>query len=153
MNGLGRPLFGYVSDWIGREYTMVLTFSMGGVFILALNRYGSDPYLFVLLAALIFFSWGDIYSIFPALTSDQFGRKYATTNYGLMYTAKGCASFFVPIGGYLAARTGNWTLTLEIAAAADILAAILMLFVVRPMRMRELRQQDPSAASAYAPAD
>ena len=56
---------------------MVLTFSMGGVFILALNRYGSDPYLFVLLAALIFFSWGDIYSIFPALTSDQFGRKYA----------------------------------------------------------------------------
>ena len=152
MNGLGRPLFGFVSDWIGREYAMVLTFTMGGVFILALNRFGNDPLLFVILAALIFFSWGDIYSIFPALTSDQFGRKYASTNYGLLYTAKGCASFFVPIGGYLAARTGSWTLTLEIAAGADIVAALLMLFVVRPMRTRELRDQN-ATASAYAPAD
>lgn len=132
---------------------MALTFSMGAVFILGLNRYGSDPVLFVILAALIFFSWGDIYSIFPALTSDQFGRKYASTNYGLMYTAKGCAALFVPIGGYLALRTGSWTLTLEIAAAADLVAALLVLFVVRPMRMRELRAQQPSAASAYVPAD
>ena len=152
MNGLGRPLFGYLSDWIGREYAMVLTFTLGGVFIMGLNRFGSNPVLFVILAALVFFSWGDIYSIFPALTSDQFGRKYATTNYGLMYTAKGCAAFFVPIGGYLAQRTGNWTLTLEIAAGADIVAALLMLLVVRPMRLREFRQQT-SAASAYASAD
>jgi MFS transporter, OFA family, oxalate/formate antiporter len=152
MNGLGRPLFGFVSDLIGRENAMVLTFTMGGVFILALNRYGNDPVLFVILAALIFFSWGDIYSIFPALTSDQFGRKYASTNYGLLYTAKGCASFFVPIGGYLAARTGSWTLTLEIAAGADIVAALLMLFVIRPLRTRELRDQT-AAASAYVPAD
>jgi OFA family oxalate/formate antiporter-like MFS transporter len=152
MNGLGRPLFGFISDWIGRENAMVMTFTMGGIFILALNRWGNNPVLFVLLAALIFFSWGDIYSIFPALTSDQFGRKYASTNYGLLYTAKGCASFFVPIGGYLAARTGNWSLTLEIAAAADILAALLMLFVVRPLRTRELRNQT-AAASAFAPAD
>ena len=152
MNGLGRPLFGFISDWIGREYAMFLTFVMGGIFILGLNRYGQNPVLFVILAALIFFSWGDIYSIFPALTSDQFGRKYASTNYGLLYTAKGCASFFVPIGGYVAARTGNWSLTLEIAAAADIVAALLMVFVVRPLRMRALRKE-VSAASAYAPAD
>lgn len=153
MNGFGRPLFGYISDWIGREVTMFITFMMGAVFILGLNKYGQNPVLFVILAALIFFSWGDIYSIFPALTSDQFGRKYASTNYGLLYTAKGAAAFFVPIGGYVAVRTGSWSATLEIAAGADIVAALLILFVVRPMRMRELRQKSSAAASAFAPAD
>jgi len=153
MNGLGRPFFGYISDWIGREYAMFVTFTMGGIFILALNRYGQNPALFVILAALIFFSWGDIYSIFPALTSDQFGRKYASTNYGILYTAKGCAALFVPIGGYVAARTGSWSLTLEIAAAADFLAALLMILVIRPMRTRALRDEVSSTSSAYAPAD
>jgi OFA family oxalate/formate antiporter-like MFS transporter len=152
MNGFGRPLFGFISDRIGRENTMFMTFLSGAVFILALNRYGQNPTMFVILAALIFFSWGDIYSIFPALTSDQFGRKYASTNYGFLYTAKGAAAFFVPIGAYVAQRTGSWSLTLEIAAGADVLAALLILFVVRPMRTREFRNRS-AATSAYAPAD
>src|SRR6202035_2977092 len=127
-----------------------LTFLAEGFAVLALARYGSNPVSFVIVAALTFLVWGDIYSIFPALTSDQFGRKYASTNYGLLYTAKGCAAFFVPIGGWLAERTWSWSATLEIAAAADIVAALLILFVVRPMRMRELRQQSSAATSAYA---
>jgi OFA family oxalate/formate antiporter-like MFS transporter len=154
MNGLGRPIFGSLSDYIGREFTMFITFIGGALAMLALSRHGQNPVLFVILAALIFLSWGDIYSIFPALTSDQFGRKFASTNYGFLYTAKGCAALFVPIGGYIAMRTGNWTATLELAASANIVAALLMVFVVRPLRIRELRRREASAAAVVAaPAD
>ena len=150
MNGVSRPLFGWVSDWLGREMTMFLTFLPEGIGILYLDRYGSNPVFFVILAGLVFFAWGNIFSIFPALTSDHFGNKYATTNYALLYTAKGCAAFFVPIGSILAARTGSWHLTLVIAAAANVVAALLMLLVLRPIRINAIRREETLAAT---PAD
>jgi MFS transporter, OFA family, oxalate/formate antiporter len=148
MNGLSRPLFGWVSDWIGREVTMFLTFLAEGIGILCLTKYGKDPIYFVILAGLVFFAWGNIFSIFPALTSDHFGKKYATTNYALLYTAKGCAAFFVPLGSMIVVRTGSWSSTLEIAAVANIVAALMMLVLVRPLRLREIRRQEARAAVA-----
>lgn len=148
MNGVSRPLFGWVSDWLGREMTMFVTFLAEGIGILFLDRYGNNPVLFVILAGLVFFAWGNIFSIFPALTSDHFGNKYATTNYALLYTAKGCAAFFVPIGSILAARTGSWHTTLVIAALANIAAAFLMLLVLRPLRMRLIRREEAVPAPA-----
>jgi MFS transporter, OFA family, oxalate/formate antiporter len=148
MNGVSRPLFGWVSDWLGREMTMFLTFLAEGIGILYLDRYGSNPILFVILAGLVFFAWGNIFSIFPALTSDHFGNKYATTNYALLYTAKGCAAFFVPIGSILAARTGSWSVTLVIAAVANVLAALLMLVVLKPLRNRLIRREEAIAPAA-----
>jgi MFS transporter, OFA family, oxalate/formate antiporter len=148
MNGLSRPLFGWISDLIGREVTMFLTFLAEGIGIFCLNKYGKDPVYFVILAGLVFFAWGNIFSIFPALTSDHFGRKYATTNYALLYTAKGCAAFFVPLGGIIALRTGSWSTTLDIAAVANIVAALMMVALVRPLRVRELRRQEAQAALA-----
>lgn len=148
MNGLSRPLFGWVSDWLGREMTMFLTFLAEGVGILYLDRYGKNPVFFVILAGLVFFAWGNIFSIFPALTSDHFGNKYATTNYALLYTAKGCAAFFVPIGSLLAARTGSWHITLVIAAIANVVAALLMILVLRPLRVRLIRHEEAATATA-----
>jgi MFS transporter, OFA family, oxalate/formate antiporter len=148
MNGLSRPLFGWVSDWLGREMTMFLTFLAEGIGIFYLDRFGSNPVFFVILAGLVFFAWGNIFSIFPALTSDHFGNKYATTNYALLYTAKGCAAFFVPIGSLLAARTGSWHLTLVIAAVANIVAALLMILVLRPIRVRAIRHEEALAAAS-----
>jgi OFA family oxalate/formate antiporter-like MFS transporter len=149
MNGLSRPLFGWVSDWLGREMTMFLTFLAEGIGIFYLDRYGNNPVIFVILAGLVFFAWGNIFSIFPALTSDQFGNKYATTNYALLYTAKGCAALFVPIGSMLAARTGSWHTTLVIAALMNVVAAFLMLLVLRPLRVRMIRHEEAlSPASA-----
>ncbi len=150
MNGIGRPVFGWLSDLIGRESTLFLTFLAEGFAVLALARYGSNPVSFVIVAALTFLVWGDIYSIFPALTSDHFGRKYASTNYALLYTAKGCAALFVPLGSVIALRTGSWFTTLLIAAVADIAAAFLMIGIVRPMRLREVRRRE---ATALSPAD
>jgi OFA family oxalate/formate antiporter-like MFS transporter len=148
MNGVSRPLFGWVSDWLGREMTMFLTFLAEGIGIFYLDRYGSNPVMFVILAGLVFFAWGNIFSIFPALTSDHFGNKYATTNYALLYTAKGCAAFFVPIGSILAARTGSWHTTLVIAALMNVVAAFLMLLVLRPLRVRLIHREETLAPAS-----
>jgi len=149
VNGLSRPLFGWLSDWLGREYTMCLSFLLGGVAALGLARFGSTPMGFVLMAALVFFAYGDIYSVFPALASDHFGRRYASTNYGMLYTAKGMAALFVPIGSILAARTGSWWSTLVAAAIGNFVASGIMLLIPR-LRLRELRRQEQGLDGAGA---
>jgi OFA family oxalate/formate antiporter-like MFS transporter len=103
VNGLCRPFWGWISDHIGREKTMTLAFGLEAIAIFALIKFAHNPKLFVVFSAFTFFGWGEIYSLFPALCGDFFGRKYATTNYGFLYTAKGTASMFVPIGSALAA--------------------------------------------------
>ena len=133
---------------------MFITFIGGAIAMLALSKYGSNPVLFVILAALIFLSWGDIYSIFPALTSDQFGRKFASTNYGFLYTAKGCAALFVPSAAMWPRAREIGLPLLSSPLRANIISALLMVFVVRPLRIREFRRREASAATvAAAPAD
>ena len=103
VNGLCRPFWGWISDHIGREMTMTVAFGLEAIAIYVLLRFAHNPLLFVIFSAFTFFGWGEIYSLFPALCGDFFGRKYATENYGFLYTAKGTASMFVPIGSALAA--------------------------------------------------
>ncbi len=154
MNGITRPLLGYISDKIGRETTMFWAFLLEGVGIFALMQYGYTPVSFVLLSGLVFFAWGEIYSIFPATTRDHFGQKFATTNYGMLYTAKGTASLLVPLASVITAKTGNWSMVLAIAAALNIVAALMAAFVLRPMRVRDLRKRGdlPVSPIAAAPA-
>ena len=134
LNGLTRPFFGWVSDHIGRENTMFIAFMLEGIGIFALAKFGSDPVSFVILSGLVFFAWGEIYSLFPATVTDTFGARYATTNTGLMYTAKGTASLLVPLGNVLMTSTGSWLAVFVIGASMNILAALLALFVLKPMR-------------------
>src|SRR5215468_2746628 len=107
LNGLTRPFFGWVSDHIGRENTMFIAFALEAVGIWALSAYGHDPLAFVILSGLVFFAWGEIYSLFPSTCTDVYGTKFATTNAGLLYTAKGTASLLVPFASVLSAG-GNW---------------------------------------------
>ena len=141
LNGVTRPFFGWVSDKIGREQTMFIAFGIEGIGILALGHYGHDPIMFVLLTGLVFFAWGEIYSLFPATCGDTFGSKFATTNAGLLYTAKGTAALLVPFSSILTQSTGSWHAVFYAAAAMNILAAILALLVLKPMRERALRKQ------------
>src|SRR3954452_8584788 len=103
LNGICRPFWGWVSDHIGRENTMTLAFGLEALAIFLLIKFAHDPKLFVFFSAFTFFGWGEIYSLMPAVCGDFFGRKHATANYGFLYTAKGTASVFVPIGSALAA--------------------------------------------------
>ena len=136
LNGLTRPFFGWVSDNIGRENTMFVAFAMEGVGIYFLYLWGHDPFWFVLLSGFVFFAWGEIYSLFPSTCTDTFGSKFAATNAGLLYTAKGTAALLVPYSNMLQKSTGSWDTVFIIAAAANILAAVLALFVLKPWRAR-----------------
>lgn len=138
LNGVTRPFFGWVSDKIGRETTMFIAFGIEGLGILALGHFGHDPFLFVLLTGLVFFAWGEIYSLFPATCGDTFGSKFATTNAGLLYTAKGTAALLVPFSSILTKTTGNWHAVFYTAAAMNILAALLAILVLRPLRQRAM---------------
>jgi OFA family oxalate/formate antiporter-like MFS transporter len=110
LNGFCRPFFGWVSDNIGRENTMFIAFLAEGIGIWLLYLNASDPLLFVLISGVVFFAWGEIYSLFPATCTDIYGRAFATTNYGLLYTAKGTASLLVPLANVLQVATGSWML-------------------------------------------
>ncbi len=135
LNGVTRPFFGWVSDRIGREQTMFVAFFLEGVGILLLGKYGHDPLLFVILTGLVFFAWGEIYSLFPATCGDIYGSRYAAANAGLLYTAKGTASLLVPLTSVLAA-SGGWHLVFWAASALNIVAALMALVLLKPMRVR-----------------
>ena len=135
LNGLCRPFFGWVSDHIGRENTMFIAFALEGVGIIMLANLGTNPVAFVLLSGLVFFAWGEIYSLFPATVTDTFGVKYATTNTGLMYTAKGTAAILVPFANVAVGASGNWHPVFVAAAIANVAAALLAILVLKPMRV------------------
>ncbi|HTT40526.1 MAG TPA: oxalate/formate MFS antiporter [Burkholderiales bacterium] len=135
LNGLTRPFFGWVSDRIGREHTMFIAFALEGFGILLLARLGQDPLWFVVLSALVFFAWGEIYSLFPATCADSYGTRYAAANAGLLYTAKGTAALLVPFTSVMAAG-GAWHKVFAFAAVLNFAAALLALLVLKPMRTR-----------------
>ena len=136
LNGITRPFFGWVSDNIGRELTMLIAFGLEAIGIMALSMYGRDPVTFVLLTGLVFFAWGEIYSLFPSTSADAFGTEYATANAGLLYTAKGTAALLVPFGNVLASATGSWTAVFVVASVMNAVAALMAWFVLKPMRRR-----------------
>src|SRR5882757_1589521 len=138
LNGVCRPFFGWVSDHIGRENTMFFAFLVEGIGIWALLNFAGHPVLFVILSGVVFFAWGEIYSLFPATCTDIYGKTFATTNYGLLYTAKGTASLLVPLANILTNATGSWHAVFYVAAALNIVAAVMALVVLRPMRRRAM---------------
>jgi len=140
LNGVCRPFFGWVSDQIGRENTMFIAFFIEGIGIFALLYFANNPVLFVILSGVVFFAWGEIYSLFPATCTDIYGRKFATTNYGMLYTAKGTASLLVPLANVLTTYTGSWHAVFYVAAIANIVAAVMALAVLRPLRQKFMAQ-------------
>ena len=135
-NGAARPLFGWVSDNIGRENTMAIAFGLGAGAYWLLGTLGTAPWAFVLFAALIFLTWGEIFSLFPSTCTDTFGSKFATVNLGLLYTAKGTSAFLVPVANVIKASTGSWHLVFLLTAIMNLAVVAIALFILKPMRAR-----------------
>jgi OFA family oxalate/formate antiporter-like MFS transporter len=154
LNGLTRPFFGWVSDRIGRENTMFVAFAIEAVGIVALSKFGHNPVAFVVLTGIVFFAWGEIYSLFPATCGDTFGPKFAATNAGLLYTAKGTAALLVPFSSVITKSTGSWHAVFMLAAGMAAVAALLALFVLKPMRSAHSQRhgRDPGVDMTYSPA-
>ncbi|KAA0076323.1 oxalate/formate MFS antiporter [Tardiphaga sp. P9-11] len=146
-DGFGRPLFGWLSDQIGREHTMFIAFGTAAAMLLTLSAYGHNPLVFVLATAVYFGVFGEIYSLFPATSGDTFGAKYATTNNGMLYTAKGTAALLVPLASLIAASYG-WQSVFVIAVALNATAALLALFVIKPMRRAFILGSEPAVPEA-----
>jgi OFA family oxalate/formate antiporter-like MFS transporter len=132
-DGFGRPFFGWVSDTIGRENTMFIAFGTGALMVLTLSVYGHIPIVFVLATAVYFGVFGEIYSLFPATSGDTFGAKFATTNNGMLYTAKGTASLLVPLASIIAAKYG-WQAVFATVVGLNSTAALMAIFIIKPMR-------------------
>jgi len=141
MNGLARPFFGFVSDRIGREPTMAIAFTLGAASYWLLAVAGHTPWLFVVAAAMVFFTWGEIFSLFPSTCTDLFGRRYASANAGMLYTAKGVSVFLVPLGNVLVSRTGSWASVFFACALANVIVVILALVILRPIRIHRHRAE------------
>jgi OFA family oxalate/formate antiporter-like MFS transporter len=140
LNGLTRPFWGWVSDHIGRENAIFISFMLEAVAVFALLRLISHPIWFIALSGLCFFAWGNIYSLFPSITADLYGKKWATTNYGIVYTAKGLATLFAaPGAAWLFEKTGSWTKVFWAMIVCDIVAAFMALLWLKPLAARTVR--------------
>src|SRR5450631_3662731 len=148
-DGVGRPFFGWLSDQIGREYTMAIAFFAGAAALYTLSQSGSTPVVFVLVTALYFGVYGEIFSLFPATQGDTFGAKYAASNAGMLYTAKGAGALLVPFAAIVAKNHG-WTTVFSVAMTCNIIAGLMALFVLKPMRLRHIAK---SRAAYPTPAD
>jgi OFA family oxalate/formate antiporter-like MFS transporter len=153
LNGVSRPAFGWVSDHVGRENTMFLAFGLEGIAILLLGSFGHDPLAFVLLTSLLFFAYGEIYSLFPATVGDEYGRKFAAANAGLLYTGKGMASILVWVSSVIGGSArGGWHTVFIVAAAMSLVASAMALVVLKPAR-RAAAAATAGSTTAPAPAD
>ncbi|HUB11862.1 MAG TPA: oxalate/formate MFS antiporter [Acetobacteraceae bacterium] len=151
LNGAARPLFGWISDHIGRENTMAIAFTCGGIAYWLLGSAGTSPWAFVACAGLIFLTWGEIFSLFPSTCTDAFGPQYATTNLSLLYTAKGASALLVPVANIIAAATGGWHAVLVVTAIMNFIVVALALFALKPLRGQ--RQRPGSGRHLHAPAE
>jgi OFA family oxalate/formate antiporter-like MFS transporter len=143
INGVSRPFFGWVSDQIGRENTMAVAFALEALAFLAMSKFGASPAGFVVVSCLVFFGYGEIYSLFPAACADSYGKKYASANAGLLYTAKGTASLIVPLSSVLSTKFGGWKGVFVTMAAMNAVAAVLAIIAMKPLRAK-LAQASPT---------
>jgi OFA family oxalate/formate antiporter-like MFS transporter len=147
-NGTARPMFGWVSDHIGREYTMAIAFGLGAAAYWLLGSMGTAPWAFVLFTALIFLTWGEIFSLFPSTCTDSFGPKFATVNLSLLYTAKGASAFLVPVANMIKTSTGSWHMVFLVTALMNLVVVAMALFVLKPMRSKVVATESQKLAFA-----
>ncbi|SOE99687.1 oxalate/formate antiporter [Burkholderia sp. OK233] len=136
VNGLTRPLSGLLSDWIGRENTMCIVFIGEGVALGGLVLFGRAPYAFLVFAPMVFLCYAELYAISSAIAGDIFGTRNVTANAGMLYTTKGIAALLVPLGSYMASRTGSWNVVFLACGAASISMGIFAKLIYQPMRIR-----------------
>jgi len=154
LNGFTRPFWGWVSDHIGRENAIFIAFILEAIAVYALLQLISHPVWFIVLSGLCFFAWGNIFSLFPSLTGDLYGSKWATTNYGVVYTAKGVAAAFAgPGAAWIYSKTGSWSKVFWAMIACDVIAAFMALLWLKPLAARAVKRSDHALAAELSKAE
>lgn len=151
-NGGGRIFWGWFSEFVGREMAMFIPFVLQALCLVAMLKFGrTSGNLFILTMVSVFFTWGSMFALFPAIIGDYYGAQNATSNYGFLYTAKGVAS--IGGGGIAAAlfvKYGGWDIPFYMTAGLTLVSALLIL-VLRFMPLPRLSKQvDPMLETAKA---
>jgi MFS transporter, OFA family, oxalate/formate antiporter len=153
-NGASRLSWGWVSDHFGRERTMAVAFllqSISLVSVLTLGARSSAWFIFCLV--MVYFTWGEIYSLFPATCADYFGAANASSNYSFLYSSKGTASI---VAGWIAAilyeKTGNWNTVFYGSAVLALVSAVIA-FQLRkmPLPVKAARAESVTPEAATTP--
>jgi OFA family oxalate/formate antiporter-like MFS transporter len=153
LNGLTRPFWGWVSDHLGRENTMFIAFLLEALAVFGLIRLAHHPTWFILMSGFCFFAWGEIFSLFPSIVGDLYGNAWCTTNYGIVYTAKGVASIFAgPVAALASVKTGSWIHVFWVMMFCDLIAAFIALFWLKPVAARTVARAEVMASEAAAQA-
>lgn len=127
---------------------MAIAFGLGALSYWLLGSMGTAPWAFVVFAALIFLTWGEIFSLFPSTCTDSFGPQFATVNLSLLYTAKGASAFLVPVANMIKASTGSWHAVFVVTALMNLIVVGLALFVLKPLRSRVATSEASKLAHA-----
>src|ERR1700730_9156284 len=148
-NGAGRIFWGWVSDHVGRERTMIIAFLIQALALVSVLRVGrNSPVGFIVCLAIVFFTWGEIYSIFPATAADFFGGRNASSNYSFLYSAKGMASILAGgLAAQLCEKTGTWTVVFYGSAALAFLAAVMACGLIGMPLPTKRSQVSPATAA------
>jgi MFS transporter, OFA family, oxalate/formate antiporter len=142
LNGLTRPFWGWISDHIGRENAIFISFMLEAAAVFALLQLISHPVWFIVLSGLCFFAWGNIFSLFPSITADLYGKRWATTNYGVLYTAKGLATMLAaPGAAWLFEKTGSWSKVFWAMILCDVVAAFMAILWLKPLAQRSVKAE------------
>ncbi|KAL1524653.1 hypothetical protein AB1Y20_019540 [Prymnesium parvum] len=139
LNFISRPLWGSVSDVIGRLEALGLAFSMQAVVLVIWSAHLGDESYFVICSALSTFSWGEVYSIFPAIAADLYGVQHVSATFGALYTGKAVASILAGPVVSVVSDLLSWYLIIEVMAFLSLLDALLAVFVLKPRVDRETR--------------
>ncbi len=143
LNGLTRPFWGWVSDHLGRENTMAIAFSLEALAVFGLLHLIHHPVWFIMLSGFCFFAWGEIFSLFPSIVGDLYGKSWCTTNYGIVYTAKGVASIFAgPVAALASVKTGSWVQVFWVMIACDLTAAAMAYFWLKPVAAKTIAKTE-----------
>ncbi|HEX5278738.1 MAG TPA: oxalate/formate MFS antiporter [Micropepsaceae bacterium] len=139
-NGVTRPFFGWVSDRAGRENTMAIAFGMEALAVWLMLLARSHPAVFAVMSGIVFFGWGEIFSLFPSTLTDSFGTRFATTNFGFLYIAQGIGSVLGgPVAAWLFEQSGSWFPVFWLIIFLDASTAVLALIALKPLRSAWLR--------------
>jgi len=149
-NGLGRIMWGGVSDRLGRPLTMAVVFTLNAICVASMPHLGTSNLGFIVLLFMIMLTWGPIFALFPATTGDRFGTTYAASNYGVAYTAKGFGGILGGVvSAYLAVKYG-WTMVFYSAGLLAFAAGMGGL-ILNKIPKPDLVKVGPEKVKAEAP--
>lgn len=133
-NGLGRIVWGAISDKLGRKTSIIIMMLTQGIFVILFQWIAGTPALLYLGATLIGFNFGGNFALFPTITAETFGTKYIGQNYGWIFLAYGIGGIFGPIMGGKLGDMGNFSLAFIICGILCLVAGGIIAGVKSPQK-------------------